>query len=259
MLQWLQNPHVKKWWDSEISYTQESVKEKYIDYTKGYKKADGLQKPIQAYIICSEGHAVGYIQSYYAYDFPRGYDLIELPESLAAIDMFIGSEAYLSNGIGSKAIEAFLNHYVFPHYRYAFVDPEIENEAAIRSYEKAGFSVIKKIHNSFWMVACQPIVRLSTRDSIALEAVFRKCFLEGDKLWVFGSRADLNRKGGDLDLYIETTLSSIDEAASQKGKFIALLKEKIGDQKIDMVLNVINFPYKLPIYDVAKSEGIRFL
>lgn len=259
ILEWLEKPHVKKWWDSDVIYRQESIKEKYLDYTKGYKKVDGVQKPLHAYIIFANDHPIGYIQFYNAYDFPRDSSLLDLPESLSAVDLFIGEEDSLSKGIGSNALKDFLDQYVFTYYRYAFVDPEIENVAAVRAYEKAGFSVIKKVQTSFWMLAYKPIVRLSVKDSSALEGAFRGSFLKSDKLWVFGSRADLRRKGGDLDLYVETNVSSIDEAVSRKLEFITLIKKKIGDQKIDVVLNAVNFPYKLPIYEIAKKEGVRFL
>lgn len=100
-------------------------------------------------------------------------------------------------------------------------------------------------------------VRLSDRDLKALEEVFKQTFLQDDNLWIFGSRVDMSKKGGDIDLYVETHAASIDNAIKMRSNFIWNLEQKIGEQKIDVVLNMINFPYPLPIHDVAKSNGVK--
>ncbi|WP_371218694.1 GNAT family N-acetyltransferase [Orientia tsutsugamushi] len=71
LLKWLETPHVKKWWDQDVMYTLELVKEKYSSYVKGYKLVDGQQKPIQVFIIHNNQNPIGYIQIYNAYDFPN--------------------------------------------------------------------------------------------------------------------------------------------------------------------------------------------
>ena len=52
------------------------------------------------------------------------------------------------------------------------------------------------------------------------------------KIFLFGSRVDDNKKGGDIDLLIITRRNSFLDQLNLKGK----LKEKIGDQKIDLLL-----------------------
>ncbi len=64
---------------------------------------------------------------------------------------------------------------------------------------------------------------------------------------------------GDIDLYIETNAESIDDAITRKANFLWELEQKIGEQKIDIVLNKLKFPYPLPIHEVAKTEGIRLV
>lgn len=140
LLKWLQKPHVKKWWDTDVNYTKEAIQEKYGSYVDGYKKTGSERKPIHAFIIYFNDTPIGYIQYYNAYDFPRGgYQLHNLPKSLAAIDMFIGDENYLGKGIGSKSLELFLDSHVLTEFDYAFVDPDVSNLAAIKTYENAGF------------------------------------------------------------------------------------------------------------------------
>lgn len=83
--------------------------------------------------------------------------------------------------------------------------------------------------------------------------------MEGDRLWLFGSRANLTKKGGDIDLYVETNAETIDNAIKMKINFIRALEQSIGEQKIDVVLNILNFPYPLVVHEVAKSEGVRII
>ena len=51
LLKWLEQPHVKAWWDRDISYTQALVEEKYTSYVDGYKLENGEKKTISAFII----------------------------------------------------------------------------------------------------------------------------------------------------------------------------------------------------------------
>jgi predicted nucleotidyltransferase len=77
--------------------------------------------------------------------------------------------------------------------------------------------------------------------------VFREC-----RVYLFGSRVDDNLKGGDIDLYIQLPKKP---PFLSKEKFLASLKRKIGEQKIDVVI-----PYpqkeKTLIDEEALQKGI---
>jgi hypothetical protein len=74
-------------------------------------------------------------------------------------------------------------------------------------------------------------VRLSEFDFNALHLCFKKHFLPEDRLWLFGSRADLTKKGGDIDLYIETYAESMNAAMKMELDFLNELEGMIGEQK----------------------------
>jgi len=154
LLKWLEEPHVKEWWDPEVKWTLESVQAKYTTYVKGYKLVDGARKEIHGFIICVDTIPVGYIQTYNAYEHPRSVPLADLPPSLMAFDIFIGETDYLGKGIGSLALKTFLEDFSKELYAYAFADPDKKNLAAIKAYERAGFRKI--IDNSetdeIWML-----------------------------------------------------------------------------------------------------------
>ncbi|MBY0292843.1 MAG: acetyltransferase, partial [Alphaproteobacteria bacterium] len=38
LLKWLEVPHVKAWWDQNILWTSELIKEKYGAYVQGFKR-----------------------------------------------------------------------------------------------------------------------------------------------------------------------------------------------------------------------------
>ncbi len=157
LLKWLEAPHVKAWWDQNLTYTMELVREKYSSYVKGYKLETDLKKPIQAFIIYSDENPVGYIQIYNAYDFLQSKSLSALPEKLGAFDIFIGQEEALKQGLGSKAISEFLKIHG-GQYTHIFTDPNSSNIAAIKAYEKAGFKKIseQKETEVVWMLKDLP-------------------------------------------------------------------------------------------------------
>ena len=91
----------------------------------------------------------------------------------------------------------------------------------------------------------------------AICKIFSECFEAGAKLWVFGSRADLTKRGGDIDLYVETSIQPLQTAIEAKNAFHIKLIKSIGDQKIDIVIN--NASDSKLIYDIANTEGVQLL
>ena len=154
LLKWLEVPHVKEWWDPEVKWTLETIHEKYASYVKGYKLVDGVRKEIHGFIICIDTVPIGYIQIYNAYEHPRSAALVDLPPSLMAFDIFIGETEYLGKGIGSKALKTFFENFNKEPYAYVFTDPDKDNIAAIKAYERAGFRKIKDNNETYevWML-----------------------------------------------------------------------------------------------------------
>ncbi|WP_316354508.1 hypothetical protein [Candidatus Trichorickettsia mobilis] len=101
-------------------------------------------------------------------------------------------------------------------------------------------------------------IRLSDRDLEIIKQSFIKHFLDKDHLWIFGSRVDPSKRGGDIDLYIETTYEDVSIAVDSKIAFYSELQELLGEQKIDIILNILKLDYNLPIYEVAKV-GIKLV
>ncbi len=79
-----------------------------------------------------------------------------------------------------------------------------------------------------------------------------KYFGSNAKVYLFGSRVDDTKKGGDIDLYIETECE--EELLDKKLMMLSYLHKNLGEQKIDIVIN--NNTDNLLIYQVAKDEGI---
>jgi len=77
-------------------------------------------------------------------------------------------------------------------------------------------------------------VRLSDREIKAIKETAKEVFGEGTRVFLFGSRADPGKKGGDIDLYIIP--ANREGLFDRRIKFLARLKLKIGDQKIDVIL-----------------------
>lgn len=97
-------------------------------------------------------------------------------------------------------------------------------------------------------------IRLSEKEISTICELFKDSFKEDDHLWLFGSRTDPNKKGGDIDLYIETSITDASLILEAKIKFSANIKLAIGDQKIDIVIKYNDT--EMPIYKIARKEGI---
>jgi predicted nucleotidyltransferase len=81
-------------------------------------------------------------------------------------------------------------------------------------------------------------MRLNCREIEAIKETAREIFGDNATISLFGSRTDNNKKGGDIDLFIQCDLQiSGAELYQLKIKFLVQLKKIIGDQKIDVLIN----------------------
>ena len=79
-------------------------------------------------------------------------------------------------------------------------------------------------------------MRLTEAQVKTIQDNFSVSFMEGDKIWLFGSRVDDSKKGGDIDLYIETNYNDLFIVTRKEIEFISNLKKIIGDQKLILLL-----------------------
>lgn len=95
---------------------------------------------------------------------------------------------------------------------------------------------MQKTNSQFSILNSQstPPIRLTPQEVKAIKQTFLEIFHEGE-IYLFGSRTDSNLRGGDIDLYIHT--QNKNNLLEKKVQFLARVKDKIGDQKIDLLLS----------------------
>lgn len=76
------------------------------------------------------------------------------------------------------------------------------------------------------------------------------------EVWLFGSRVDDTAKGGDVDLYVRAATSDADQLVAARFAFLARLKRRMGDRKIDLVLQREGGD-SLPIYELARQQEVK--
>ena len=85
-------------------------------------------------------------------------------------------------------------------------------------------------------------VRLSDKEIQIIKETAREIFGNNAKVYIFGSRADLNKKGGDIDIFIETDKKT---SLQDELKFLAKLEIKGIERKVDLVVRKKVFSKKL--------------
>jgi len=70
-------------------------------------------------------------------------------------------------------------------------------------------------------------------------------------VWLFGSRVDDGKRGGDIDIAV---FSEKIDGVMQKIRIRRFICDKIGDQKIDLVTTNTG---KEAIFQLAVAEGIK--
>ena len=102
-------------------------------------------------------------------------------------------------------------------------------------------------------------MRLSPQQTETIKRFTQHHFGEDAEVWLFGSRVNNEKRGGDYDFLIETSVNQPDIIIEHKITMIAELQStpNFEDEKIDLIVKRRNSSFDMPIYGVAKKEGIR--
>jgi predicted nucleotidyltransferase len=98
-------------------------------------------------------------------------------------------------------------------------------------------------------------MRLSAEQVEAIKQETEHFFGARAEVWLFGSRVDDNQRGGDIDLYVRSAVADAAQLAQARFTFLAHLKRRIGDRKIDLVLQRAGGE-ELPIHILARKQGV---
>ena len=104
-------------------------------------------------------------------------------------------------------------------------------------------------------------MRLSTDQIQAIRQAATAAFGQGTSVWLFGSRVDDTKKGGDIDLLVCPQAHTAEDANvrqqgfMQKIKMLTLLERNLGERKVDLV---VEQPQDMrAIVEVAYKTGIK--
>lgn len=100
-------------------------------------------------------------------------------------------------------------------------------------------------------------MRLTKKQIQVLKNIFDEVFGSDASLMLFGSRVDDNRHGGDIDLYVTGFDQSIEEQLMAKLKFLAKVKQQLGEQRIDLVFSQASDQPVMPIHKIAEKTGVE--
>jgi RimJ/RimL family protein N-acetyltransferase len=137
LFEWLQREHVQRWWTDRETYDE--VVQHYLPAIEG-------SKPTDLYLILLDEQPAGFIQTYRVSDYPEYRELVAVEEGVAGVDLFVAELEQTGGGLGSKVLSRFVADIVFSdsEIHACVADPDAENLASLRAFEKAGFRVVRR-------------------------------------------------------------------------------------------------------------------
>ena len=138
LLSWFAEPHVAAWWGEpgeEVALVRDMI--------------DGLDST-RPFIIQLDGQPVGYLQ-YWSLGELQTEEWVEdhpwltaFPPEAVGIDIAIGEPNLTGHGIGPAALGLFARRLVDSGYPIIVMDPDPDNDRALRAFEKAGFAPVSE-------------------------------------------------------------------------------------------------------------------
>ena len=155
---WLARPHVRRWWgdpDQQLALCLDRSQ------TRGHV------------LICVNNQPVGYLrwQQVDPEDL-QALGLDHIPEGAVDMDILIGEMDWMGQGIGPQAIELMVDQ-----LRQDLQAPmvgmttSVENGAAIRAYEKAGFQKLMEYEDPSYGLCWIMVIEFGVRESLESESL----------------------------------------------------------------------------------------
>lgn len=128
---WLKTPAVRHWWgdpDEELALIMGDMNDPRMSMR----------------VVSFNDKPFAYTQDYEVHAWPQAH-LSHLASGTRAIDTMIGVPSMLGKGHGPIYLRQLAEMLLTEGASSVVIDPEADNHAARRAYEKAGFSVIDEI------------------------------------------------------------------------------------------------------------------
>ncbi|MER6174333.1 GNAT family N-acetyltransferase [Streptosporangium sp. NPDC001681] len=133
--EWLQQPHVARWWHHETS--PEAVARDFGPAARG-------EEPSEDLLVLLDGRPLGLVQRSRYADYPEYIAelaaIVAVPEGAMSIDYLIGDPAQVGRGLGTLMIRTVIERTwaEFPAASCVLVPVSAANRASWRALEKAG-------------------------------------------------------------------------------------------------------------------------
>jgi len=97
-------------------------------------------------------------------------------------------------------------------------------------------------------------MRLTENQRQSIKSVVTSVIGEGSRIWLFGSRVDDSKRGGDIDLLIETE-RVVPSRVGALCQIEGALAVRLGNRKLDVLLKDARTADS-PIYHAARQTGV---
>lgn len=97
-------------------------------------------------------------------------------------------------------------------------------------------------------------MRLTQEQVSAIRISANEAFGPDVKVWLFGSRVDDSRRGGDIDLLVRPAPTHVASSLVSKVRFLNKLEGRIGERKVDVVVEAADDAR--PIVRIAHETGV---
>lgn len=105
-------------------------------------------------------------------------------------------------------------------------------------------------------------MRLTPEQSEIIRQATAAAFGADARVWLFGSRVDDHKRGGDIDLLVqpaanggETDEDPATATLTRKLRLLGLLERQLGERRIDVIIEAPGDTR--PIVRIARATGVR--
>lgn len=98
-------------------------------------------------------------------------------------------------------------------------------------------------------------MRLRAEQATVIRQTAAEVFGDDVGVWLFGSRVDDSKRGGDIDLLVSPVTLDARQQLLRKIRFLVSLERRLGERKVDVVIEAPGDTR--PIVRIAHQTGVR--